>query len=441
MKAELIDVSDIKKSLVFEIPSTEVDTVIDGLTRSYGRAARVPGFRPGKVPTGVVRRRFRDQILQDAAENLIPRAVDEALRERGLEPVATPDIRDVTLEAGQPLRFTADFETRPEVDPGDLSTLSVKRPEIVIEAEAVDRALAALRERAARYEPIEGRTAELGDLLTVDLVRRPVPPASETSPDEAAPATAGPDADDRHEGVRIELGASANPPGFDEKLVGAAVGERRAFVVTFPADHEVEELAGQQLQYEVAVTALGRRLLPDLDDEFAKEIGEFETLDALRARVAADLEQEAERERDRDMRREVLTQLAGRIAGDVPDALVEQELESRLRALVHRFVEQRIDPRSLDLDWNALRERQREPAIEAVKGALALDAIADREGLTITPEDLDAELERLGARTGRSAAAMKGQLERDGALNALAVGMRRERALDQALARATVAPA
>src|SRR6187431_2273196 len=152
MKTEFVDVNETRKNLVVEIDSTVVDAEIDKISRDYSRAARVPGFRPGKVPAKVVRQRFRDQILHDVAHGLIPRAVDEALRERGVEPVNTPDIRDVVVEEGQPLKYTATFETVPPIDPGDYSTLTLRQAGLNVEDTAVNEALNALRERSARYE-------------------------------------------------------------------------------------------------------------------------------------------------------------------------------------------------------------------------------------------------------------------------------------------------
>src|SRR6266508_370721 len=175
MKTEFIDVSDTQKNLVVEIPSTVVDAEIDKVARDYSKAARVPGFRPGKVPAKVVRQRFRDQILHDVAHGLIPRAVDEALRERGVEPVDTPDIRDVVVEEGQPLKFTATFETVPPIEPGDYASITLHQRNTAVADTAVDEALNNLRHRAARYAQLYGRSVQRGDSVVMDLVRTALP--------------------------------------------------------------------------------------------------------------------------------------------------------------------------------------------------------------------------------------------------------------------------
>src|ERR687890_539520 len=182
MKFDLVDVSDTHKNLVVEIPSAVVDAEIDKVSRDYSRAARIPGFRPGKVPPKVVRQRFRDQILHDVAHGLIPRAVDEALRERGVEPVDTPDIRDVVVEEGQPLKFTATFETVPPIEPGDYASITLHQKGAHVEEAAIAEALEGLRQRAARYEPVEGRGLQIGDSVVLDLERTATPKQEHEEP-------------------------------------------------------------------------------------------------------------------------------------------------------------------------------------------------------------------------------------------------------------------
>src|SRR4051794_1862652 len=198
MKTEFVDVNETRKNLVVEIDSNVVDSEIDKVARDYGKAAKIPGFRPGKVPAKVVRQRFRDQILHDVAHGLIPRAVDEALRERGVEPVDTPDIKDVVLEEGQPLKFTAIFETVPPIDPGDYATIQLTRAGLNVDEGAVNQALEGLRERSARYEPVEGRGVEAGDSVLMDLVRtaHDAPAIVLTDADAPVPEPKS----DRHEG-------------------------------------------------------------------------------------------------------------------------------------------------------------------------------------------------------------------------------------------------
>ncbi|CAN5468576.1 trigger factor [soil metagenome] len=442
MKTEFIDVSDTQKNLVVEIPSSVVDAEIDKVSRDYSKAARIPGFRPGKVPAKVVRQRFRDQILHDVAHGLIPRAVDEALRTRGVEPVDTPDIRDVVVEEGQPLKFTASFETVPPIEPGDYAAFTLREKAPVIADEDVERALSQVRERAARYEPVEDRGIDVGDSVTVDIARtarakfeEPLVVIAGEAP-APQPAT-GAEQTDRHEDVTVEIGAPANPPGFDDALAGLEAGESKTFDITYPADYAIEELAGTTVHYAVHVKALRKRLVPELDDEFAKDVGDFENLEALRARVRADLEHEATHEAQREVRGDLLEQLAARVTFDLPAALLEREVDRRVEEFVRRLIDQQIDPMKVNINWEEFREQQREAAVKAVKSALVLDEVARREGLAATDEEVGAEVERYAERSGRGAAAVRARLEKEGALGRLYAGLRREKTMDFLLGRAT----
>ncbi len=422
MKTEFVDVSETRKNLNVEIPSSDVDAEIDRISRNYSRAARIPGFRPGKVPQRVVRQRFRKQILHDVAHELIPRAVDDALRERGVEPVDTPDIRDVVVEEGRPLRFTATFETVPPIDPGDCRSIHLTRSVAPAEEAAVDQALERLRERAARYEPVENRAIGAGDTVVVDLERR----------------ARGSQQADRHENVSVEIGAPVNPPGFDVALTGLQAGARKEFVARYPGDYAIKELAGTEVEYAVTVKTVRRRVVPALDDEFAKDLGEFEALADLRARVREDLTRAAEQEADRQVRADLLKQLAARVVFDVPAALIEREIDRRIEDFVRRLIEQQVDPRRTNIDWEEMRKSQREPAEEAVRAALVLDEVARRNGLAISDEEAEQEMARYAERSGRTVAAVRAQLEKEGGISRLYAGLRREKAVDFLLACATI---
>ena len=436
MKTEFVDVNETRKNLVVEIESDVVDQEIDKVARDYGKAARIPGFRPGKVPPKVVRQRFRDQILHDVAHGLIPRAVDEALRERGVEPVDTPDIRDVVVEEGQPLKFTATFDTVPPIDPGEYSTIRLMRASLTVQDAAVDQAMEGLRERAARYEPVEDRGVEPGDSVLMDLTRTAQAAPSVVLTDADAPV-AQPQTD-RHDNVTVDIGATANPPGFDEQLTGLTTGATKSFDITYPADYAIAELAGTTVRYDVAVKAVRKRIVPELDDEFAKDLGDFGSLDALRARVREDLEHEARHEADREIRAELMKQLATRVTFDVPQALLEREIDRRVEEFVRRLIDQQIDPMKTNINWEDFRERQKEAAAEAVRGALVLDEVARREQVAVSHDEVDAEVARYAERTGRTPAAVRARLEKEGGISRLYAGLRRERAIDFLLSRATI---
>ena len=419
MKTEITDVSETQKTVTIEIESSVVDAEIDRIAKGY-KQARVPGFRPGKVPATIIKRRFREQILHEVMHGLIPRAVEEALQERGIEPIDAPNVRDVALEEGQPLRFTAAIETVPPFDPGDLSALTATRTRVAITEESVDQALERLRERAAKSEPVESRPATDGDTVVVDLVRQ----------DASGP--------DRHEGVSIEIGSKANPPGFDAELIGLSPGDEKTFTTHFPEDYAVSEMAGTDVTYSVTTKELRRRVLPDLDDEFAKDVGEFDSMAALRDRVRGDLQAEAEETATRQLRSELLKQLSERITFELPTSLVEREIDRRLEEFARQLMQQNVDPRQAGIDWAQFREAQREPARASVASALALDAVARREHVVVSEQEIDQEIERFATRAGRTPAALRAQFEKEGGIGRLAAGLRREKAIDLALSRARI---
>ena len=422
MKTDLTDINETRKSLRVEIPSDVVNREIERVARDYSRRAKIPGFRPGKTPTNVVKQRFKSQILHDVMHDLIPRAVDDALTERGVEAVDTPDIRDVNIEEGQVLTFTASFDTLPSFEPGDYSTLSLRRTSNQVEEAAVDQALDRLRQRAARFEPVEGRGVADGDIVMADIER-----------------TDAGDKPNTHKDVAIELGAKANPPGFDEQLLGLESGASKQFIVHYPADYTITELANTDVSYAVTVKSIKRRVIPELDNEFAKDVGSFETLDALRTRVREDLEHEARHAADREIRGELMKQLAARVPFEVPASLIDRELDRRVEEFARRLMDQRVDPRQAGIDWEAFRESQREPAREAVSGAIVLDEVSRREQLTIEESDIAREIERYAERTGRTPAAVRAALEKEGGLARIAGGLRREKSIDFLMSRATIA--
>lgn len=429
MKTELTEISETQKHLSFEVPSDTVSTEIQRVAQDYGRKARVPGFRQGKVPTTVIKQRYKDQILYDVANDLIPRLVDEALRERGLEPVSTPDIKDVVLEEGQPLKFLAHFETLPPIDPGDYTGISLNKPPAVLEVGAVDALIERLRERAVKWHPVEDRPAAAGDAVLMDLVRTP-------QGGDADAATA--EASQPMQNVSIELGNPANPPGFDEHLTGVTADQERDFTVTYPADYQPAELAGTTVAYHATIKGVRRKELPEINDEFAKTVSDVETVDALKERIKHDLQHEAEHEADHKVRHDLLQNLAARMKGAVPSALIDREIDRRLEEFVRRLMDQGVDPMKAGVDWQEFRERQQEPSAETVKSTLVLDEIAKREQLDATDEDVEQEIAQFAERSGRTPAAVRARLEKEGGVSRIRSGIRREKTVKWLLEKANI---
>ncbi len=428
MKVEFADVNETRKRLTVEIPAETVDAEHDRVTARLARTVKVPGFRPGKVPVGVIRQRFRDDILHEVARELVPKALDDALDQRAIDPVDTPEVRDVVVEPGKPLTFTATFETVPDFDPGEYRGIALRKKGATVEDTDVDEALERLRQRAARFEPVDGRPLAGHDWATVDLEREVLSGASK------APR-------ERHADVTIELGATANPPGFDAHLVGLEPGASKTFTVTYPADFGVAEMAGAEVDYTVTIKGIKQRVVPDLDDEFAKDLGSFDSLADLRARVRQDLEHEAQHEADRDVRAALLANLAKRVPFTLPEVLVERELDRRVEELARRMIEQRMDPRQAGIDWNELRNAQRDAASDTVRATLVLDEVARRDQLAVSDEELDAEIGRFAERSGRSVAAVRAQVEQDNGLTRLRTGLRREKTMDFLLSNASITTA
>ena len=424
MKSEMKDVGACRKELTVEIPATAVDAAIDRISRRFGRSVKVQGFRPGKVPARVVRARFHDEILRDVAQDLIPEAVDEAVAEHDLQPVATPEIRDVVVDDGKPLTFTALLETVPEVDPGDYTAFTLRQTPVNVDAAAVEQAVERLRQGRARLEPVTERAAERGDVLTIDIERR--------LPDQPGAAP------EHLEGVRVEIGSDANPPGFDDELVGLETGAGRSFTVTHAQNDAVRRLAGRQASYAIEVKNVQRPAPPDLDDEFARSIGKFDDLAALRAQVETELRAQAEAEGHSEVRRDLLRQLASRVTVEVPEALIGRELDRRVEQVARRLLEEQVDPRQARVDWDAFREQQRASATDTVRGTLVLDAIAGREAIEVTGGDVDQEVERQAALSGRTPQAVRALLEKDGGIGRLRAVLRREKAIALLMKRATI---
>ena len=429
MKTKINDLSNTRKNMVIEIPSSDVDSKINLLTQKYSRSVRLPGFRKGKVPPKLIQQRMRDQILNEVVNDLIPKAIEEVLHEQKLQPIDTPTVRDINIEEGEPLKFTATFEILPPVDPGEYQGLTLRQTPLEITDKNVSEAMEELRLRSAKSESIVDRGVVEGDIVEVDLTQQVVMSQTEDS------STPEPE---NHESVKIEVGSKKNPPDFDNHLLNLTIGMSHEFSLTYPESHAVKELAGANVNYKVTVKSIAKRVLPDLNDEFANNFGNFETIDVLKEHVRKDLDEQAEKEMHRRTRDELLKQLVTRVEGDIPEALVNFEIDRRVEHFAANLISQQIDPRQANINWETFRKEQREPATDTVRSTLVLDEIAQRETIEVSDNELEQEITRLAKNNNRTVSATRAQLEKESKMGLLKVGLRREKTIDFVLSHATI---
>jgi trigger factor len=413
VKVEFIEETSVRKALSFEIEAEVVDKEIQSRLRDFAKRAKLPGFRPGKIPPEVIRQRFRGQVLEDVAESLVNKVVFEELEGRGLKPLATPRVTDLKLDEGQPMTFRAVFETLPLVDLPEYRGVEVKAKRPVVADEEVDAEVDRLREGAARYDPIEDRPARQGDFLVLDVKYR-------TSQGKAK----------HDEEVLVEVGAEENHAELNAALEGMSPGETKDVHLVYAADHPSEALAGQTVDYTVLLKAVKNKVVPAADDEFAKDLGDFGSLAELRSAVRERLQAVAERQADREAKEAILATLAERATFEVPDALVERHMNARTEGVARDLAYQGIDPTKAGVDWKQFREAQREVSVKAAKMDIVLDEIARREGVEVLEGEVDAEVGRLAARVRKSKEAVRGQMEKEGSLSALRARLREEKTLD-----------
>jgi trigger factor len=413
LKVEYIEETTVRKALAFEIDADVVEKEVQSRLRDYAKRAKLPGFRPGKIPPEVIRQRFRGQVLEDVAESLVNKVVFEELEGRGLKPLATPRVTELKMDEGQPMTFRAVFETLPMVELPPYRGLEVKVKRAEVPEEEVDAEVDRLREGAARYDPVEDRPARRGDFLVVDVKYR-------TSQGKAK----------HDEDVLVEVGTEENHADLNAALEGMNPGESKEIHLVYPADHPSEALAGQTVDYAVTVKAVKTKVVPAADDEFAKDLGEFGSLAELRGTVRERLTAMAERQADRQAKETILSTLAEQATFEVPEALVERHMNARTEGLARDLAYQGIDPNKAGVDWKQFREAQREVSVKAAKMDIVLDEIARREGVEVLDAEVEAEVGRLAARVRKSKEAVRGQMEKEGSLSALRARLREEKTLD-----------
>jgi len=420
MKVAVEEIEACKRRLQVEAPE---DLVQKAWEEAYGRVsrqARLPGFRKGHVPRNLVKLHFADEVRREVAQRLIPQVYRQALAETKLHPVEDPDFDAVTLEEGAPLKFTAVVEIKPAISLGEYKGVSVKHSPSGVSDEDLQKTLEHFREQHAEFRSVE-RAADVGDLVVVDYTLTPegMEPRSE-------------------QGYAFLVGSQAVLPEIDEAVIGLAAGGERETRVRFPDDHRREDLRGKTGIAKVRVVEVKEKLLPPLDDDFAKTLGTYATLDELKTAVKRELEAQRERENRRDMEEKVVDALLATHDFQVPEAMVLRQVAHLIEHARERLRRQGVDPDQIKWDYDKLAEELRPSALRAVRRALLLEAIAEKEGLDPDDQDVDVEVEKIAQASQRPAPAIRRLMERSGDLAALRVSLREARTLDFLIQRARI---
>lgn len=430
MKTELIDLSPTRKEIKIEIDPAQIRTTYDRISERYAKGARVPGFRPGHAPTSVVRNRFKSEIRSEVLRELLPNVVNSAIGEHSLATIGEPDVHldntDALERLGEEsITVKVGVEVFPEIKLEKYKGLeAVRRRRPVTDAD-VDEAITGLREASASLQPVEDRNAEPGDTVTISVHGTFV-----DTPEEE---------DIKAEDVTVVLGGEGVQPEFTDNLVGTKPDDTKNFLVEYPEDFTSAGLAGKKVQYEAKVTAVRRKELPEADDEWAKSLSDdFDSLETLRTKIREDLEQRSAAESENKLRAQVMKQLLEGHQFEVPETLIEQQASHRLESVVRDMIGRGIDPRSRDVNWEAAREELKVQAEEDVRASMLLEEIAEAEKLTVSDEEVEAEIDALTTVSRQPKEQVRAALTKDGGERSIAHRLRNRKALDLLIENASV---
>ena len=413
---------DIKREISVEIPAAEVTRETELQIQRYQKSARLPGFRAGHVPASIIRQRFGDGLKNDVIEALAPRYFRKEAEKQGLIPVSQPRITDLHFHDGEPLRFKASFEVLPEIQVEGYKDLRADKPEIAVTDEEVEQELSHLQGQRATYTDVEGRTLAQGDFAQASMDGRP------KDGKDVQEASANPvHMDD----VLIEIGGKNTVPEFTQNLTGASPGEERTFDVSYPEDIADKRLAGKTFVYTVKVNGIKQKSLPELNDEFAKELGEFTSLDQVRKQIRENMEAEKRHTAEHAAKDKLVAELVKRNDFEVPESLIDRQIDLRLERGLRALAAQGMKMEDLKkMDLPRLRSGQRDQAVNDVKSSLLLERIADLEKIEVDDADVNREIEALAKQSKQTSEAVRARLTEDGGLDRIRMRIRSEKTLD-----------
>ncbi len=433
MKTELIDLSPTRKEIKIEIDPAQIQSALDRVSAQYSKAAKVPGFRPGHAPTSVVRTRYKSEIRTEVLRELLPEAVTSAIHEHSLAALGEPNVEldntDALERLGEePLTLKVGVEVLPEIKLENYKGLEVTRRKRPVSDDDVTKMIDNLRDGYAALEPVEDRSSQLGDTVTVNAVGKFI--------DE-------PEAEDiKVDDVEVVVGGQGVQQEFTDNLTGVNADDTRTFQVDYPADFTSPGLAGKKVEYTTTVTAVRQKVLPELDDEWVKSLSdEFDSVATFTSKIREDLESRATGESDHLLRDDLIRKLLDAHQFEVPQSLIEQQTQTRLEGVVRQMMSRGIDPRSQQLDWERAREELKGQAEADVRSSMLLDKIADTENIDVTDEEIDAEIEGIADASRQTKEQVRAALTKNGGERSIAHRLRGRKALELLVENANITDA
>lgn len=430
MKTEVKEISPTQKQIAIEIDASAVKNVYDQVSDRYAKAANVPGFRPGHAPRGVVRTRFKDQIRTEVLRELIPEAVQHAIAENNLDPLGEPELNLEVAEGLErlgeaPISFNVNVDVLPEIKLDNYKGLEVERRVRPVKDADIERVIENWREGFASLQPVDDRGAQPGDTVTANFNGQFL-----DQPD-AEPINV--------EDVDVVLGGEGVVQEITDNLAGARPDDEKVFTVNYPDDFNAKGLAGKRVAYTVKVNAVRIKELPEVDDEWAQSLGdEVESLADLRTKVRSDLEAQAKNDAETRLRADLVRQVVAAHAFELPDRLVQHQTEHRLESVVRDMMNQGIDPRHPELDWEKARDSLKEQANYDLRGSLLLERIADEEKIEVTDQEIDDEIARVAEASKQTPEQVRGVLTKQGGERSIAGRLRNRKAVEFLIANANV---
>ena len=419
---------ELMRSIDVEAPAAEVDKAYRSATKRYTKLARIPGFRIGKVPESLIRSRFAKELRQEVLESLVSDKFRQQLEAQRLQPISEPQVSELQLFEGQPLKFKATFEVLPEIDIEGYDTVAAERPDTALSNDEFEQELNSVLEHHATVEPVEeDRPLTDGDWAEISFKGQVQDLAQTVGEEGLENKTAEPEL--TGEDALLEIGGKNTLHAFNEALRGAQVGQELTFEASYPSEFGDARLAGKTVAYDVTVKAIKSKTFPERDDEFAQQLGSYDSWSDFESRLRERAETRKKNALESQARDKVIEELVNRFQFPVPETFVQNQIDARLERGLRALAQQGMSSDAMrQLDFGRLREAQRDQAVNEVKASLILDRIADRENVTVSDDELERELLMLSIQAREPLDTLRKRLTDDGSLNRIREQIRREKA-------------